>query len=68
MEQLNVMKAIKENKEKINYNYDLSLKQIKEIENNCSSKWELTYNFFVIGYVQGKKAAKAEMRKAGKNQ
>lgn len=66
MAQLNVMKAIRENVGKIDDRYDLNVGQINDILENCRNKYDVIYNFFAIGYIQGKKAAKAKMRKAGK--
>ena len=66
MAELNAMKAIKENVGKINNRYDIGVKQIKDILANCKGEYDVIYNFFAIGYIQGQKAAKAEMRKVGK--
>lgn len=66
MAELNAMKAIEENIGKIDTKYDLSIKQMKDILVNCKGQYDVIYNFFAIGYIQGQKAAKAEMRKVGK--
>ena len=62
MAKLNVMKAINENRSNINPKYDLGTEHMEIIRNNCVDKFDLVCNFFVFGYVQGRKAAKAEMK------
>ena len=65
MARLNVMKLIEDNRGKINTKYDLAIRQIDEIESNSLSKLDLICNIFVFGYMQGIKAAKAELRYGG---
>ena len=66
MPRLNVMKAINENRGKINTRYDLTYKDAKELIRFSNGQYSLIYNCFSIGYIQGMKAAKAEMRKGVK--
>ena len=65
MARLNVMKLIESGKKKINRRYTLDLKNITDIEENSNNIFDMQYNFFVIGYIQGMKAAKAELRYGG---
>ena len=38
----------------------------REILDNSTGPWDLIYNGFAIGYIQGMKAAKAEIKKGVK--
>ena len=67
MAKLNVMKAIRENAGKIDIRYDLSAGQINDILENCRDKGDIIYNFFAIGYIQGKKAQQRAVHKYVKN-
>lgn len=64
MARLDVMKTISTNKGKINIRYDLDVLSFNEILDNSMDSWDLIYNSFVLGYAQGMKAIKAEMKKA----
>ncbi len=66
MPKLNVMKVINENREKINTRYNLGVSGFNEILNNSVDSWDLIYNSFSIGYIQGMKAAKKEIKKGVK--
>ena len=66
MAKLNAVKLIEEYRGKINCNYDLSTSHMADILKNSKGKYSVICNFFIFGYAQGRKAAKAEMRKAGK--
>ena len=64
---LNVMKLIEKNYGKINPAYSYHMADAETIID--SSKGDIrtmTYKFFVLGYAQGMKAAKAEMKKHAK--
>ena len=66
MARLNVMKAIIENRGKINTRYALDILGVNEILENSRDSWNLVYNSFVFGYAQGMKAAKKEIKKGDK--
>lgn len=60
------MKTIEKNIGKINVRYDLDMESGREILDNSTGPWDLIYNGFAIGYIQGMKAAKAEIKKGVK--
>ena len=51
---------------KINPYYTMRLNNIEEIYKNSDDHIDMIYNSFCFGYMQGMKAAKAEMKKAVK--
>lgn len=50
---------------KINPRYDMQIKEIDEICKNSENPIDMIYDGFRFGYLQGMKAAKAEMKKGG---
>ena len=62
-----VMKLIEETKITLDARYDMSMEHIIEIQNQSNSFFELVNNGFLLGYAQGMKAAKAEIKKAVSN-
>lgn len=61
----NVMESSKSIIGKINPYYDMRMSNIKEIYENSANPIDMICTSFRFGYLQGMKAAKAEMRKAG---
>ena len=64
MARINLKRAIDEGRKIINPRYDMSFEQLKILEKTSDIK-DLIYDAFSFGYLQGTKAAKAEMRKGG---
>lgn len=63
---INTMKTIEETMRMINLRYDMTSKNITDIVNNASNRFEeITYSF-IFGYAQGMKAQKAAMKKKTK--
>lgn len=60
----NTMGTIREMRGKINARYDVYSANFDDILENSNHPVDLIRNGFTLGYVQGMKAAKAEMRKA----
>lgn len=58
----NIMEKIE--KIKINPHYDISLRKTTEIYTYSKGVFDLISNAFTAGYMQGKKAARAEMKKS----
>ena len=52
-------------KGKINHHYSISIGEAIEIEEKSDGILEIISNSFAFGYMQGMKAAKAEMKKGG---
>lgn len=50
---------------KVNPYYDIKIKEVDEIYTHSKSSFELFHNAFNAGYMQGMKAARAEMKKGG---
>lgn len=65
MPRINTMNVINSTRKTINRYYDASLRDLFTIRDNSKEEYDLIYNAFVFGYAQGRKAAKAEMRKGG---
>lgn len=65
MAKLNMRNAINSTKGKINPYYDMTIENFKEISNANRDLFGVINDSFRFGYVQGMKAAKAEMRKRG---
>ncbi len=61
----NVMEKSKSVIGKINPYYDMRMSNVKEIYENSANSFDMICTSFRFGYLQGMKAAKAEMRKAG---
>lgn len=61
---LNVIKTIENTKGKVNVRYGLTTSDIVDIQNYNSNPIYLILNGFYLGYAQGLKAAKAEMKGA----
>lgn len=60
----NTMEIIRGMRGKINARYDVYSENFDDILENSNHPVDLIRNGFTLGYVQGMKAAKAEMRKA----
>lgn len=58
----NIMEAIEAVTETIDPCYDMSIRSMKDIYGNSRDSHDLIYNGFRYGYLQGMKAAKAEMK------
>lgn len=65
MAKINVMNVIEESLGKINPYYDLKVIDAIVISEFSYNKADSALKGFRFGYIQGMKAAKAEMRKAG---
>jgi hypothetical protein len=63
MAKLNTMKTIKGIIGKINERYDMTYDDIEVIRSNSQDDWDLICNGFRLGYAQGIKAVRAEMRR-----
>lgn len=61
----NVVEKAKSVTEKINPYYDMSFENMREIYNTYGGNFEVICCSFRFGYLQGIKAAKAEMKKRG---
>ena len=59
----NTMQLINGSIGKIDVRYDMYAENIRDILNNSRDNFELICNGFRFGYLQGMKAAKAEMKK-----
>lgn len=59
----NTMKLINSSIRKISSNYDIAAQNIQDIADASNNKWDLITYGFRFGYIQGMKAAKAEMKK-----
>lgn len=59
----NVMLKIKEAKKIINPYYDVRIRDAQEIICQTTGSIDLVVNGFRLGYLQGHKAAKAEMKR-----
>lgn len=60
----NTMKLINDSVGKISSNYDIAAQNIQDIADASNNKWDLITYGFRFGYIQGMKAARAEMKKA----
>lgn len=52
-------------KDKVNIRYGIDLGQMIELCHRYIGRFELAHAAFCLGYMQGMKAAKAELKKAG---
>lgn len=59
------MDKIKQTNRLINCRYDVTYSMVSEVIQNSSGQYDLFSNSFALGYLQGMKAAKAEMKKGG---
>lgn len=59
----NTMKLIEKAAQFVNDRYSLCLNNVGDIKKASTSEIDLITNGFYFGYMQGMKAAKAEMRK-----
>lgn len=59
----NTMKHIRKAEQLENDKYSLRMNNINDIKKASVDEWSLICNSFYFGYIQGMKAAKAEMRK-----
>lgn len=58
-----VMQLVEKSIGHINENYDMSVENIEDIRKASMNTIELVINGFRFGYMQGMKAARAEMKK-----
>ncbi len=61
----NVIEKVEFTKVKINHRYGLTVGNAAEIREKSSGDFDMICNSFAFGYMQGMKAARAEMKKAG---
>lgn len=61
----NTIQLIEKSIEHIDNRFDMSAENIIDISNKSKNSYELVCNGFRFGYMQGMKAAKAQMKKAG---
>lgn len=61
----NVVEKAEATKRKINQRYSITIGNAIEIEEKSGDIFSIISNSFAFGYMQGMKAAKAEMRKGG---
>lgn len=61
----NTMKLIEKAIGCVNINYDMGTENIEDIRKESHDFLELIINGFYFGYMQGMKAARAEMKKSG---
>lgn len=61
----NVGKIIRNSIGKINPRYDMCASDVRAIEEMSYNEYDFKVNGFRFGYIQGMKAAKAEMKKGG---
>jgi hypothetical protein len=57
------MNLVEKSQGNINPNYDMYASNIEDIEKASNNIYEMICNGFRFGYMQGKKAAMAEMKK-----
>ena len=65
MAKLNIEKILQSEESVVNSRYGISYDAVKDISGRSTGMIDAISNGFKVGYVQGMKAAKAEMRKAG---
>ncbi len=64
MAKLNVMKTIEQAQKCIRSGYTMSYDAMQELyKKNCNEPWNMMCDSFFLGYAQGLKAAKAEIRR-----
>lgn len=59
----NTMQVIEKSIGEIDTRYDISIQNIEDIQKNSNSIYDLVYNGFRLGYIQGKKVAMVEKSK-----
>lgn len=59
----NTMEKIKETRNNLDKNYDMSLQSMREIISNSKNAFDVSSDSFVFGYMQGVKAEKARQKK-----
>lgn len=64
MERINIEKIVEEGRKIINSRYDMSSGQLRQLAETPDIVESIS-NAFCFGYLQGTKAAMAEMRKSG---
>jgi len=62
----NVMQKVEEISGNINPYYNMTIGNMKEIEENSKELFDLIYNSFKFGYIQGMKAEKAKQKRKEK--
>ncbi len=67
MPRLNMRNTINNTKGKINRHYDMTYDNILQIYRESRDWYDLVSDSFRLGYAQGMKAAKAEMKRKGMN-
>lgn len=65
MAKLNIGKILESEESVVNPRYGLSYDAVKDISGRSTGLIDAISNGFKVGYIQGKKAAQAEMRKVG---
>jgi len=65
MAKLNIGKILERDESIVNPRYSLSYDAVKDISGRSTGIIDAISNGFKVGYIQGMKAAQAEMRKAG---
>lgn len=65
MAKLNMRRTINSTRGKINPYYDMTIRNIKQIEEENQNLFGVISDSFRFGYAQGMKAARAELRKRG---
>ena len=65
MAKLNLRKTIEQGEKIINPYYDLQIENIYELEAKKQDRAGMICDAFVLGYVQGVKATKVELKKKG---
>ena len=63
MAKLNLRKTIEQGEKIINPYYDLTVENLCEVVRSNKHRGEMVSNAFILGYLQGVKATKAEMKK-----
>ena len=64
----NLMQKIQDTQKAINPRFSMDTKQFEEIRNNSKDMFRFGTNCFIFGYMQGVKAAKAEIQKSTKKE
>lgn len=63
----NAMALVEQGKKQLNPLYTMTFDNIHEIKDSSEDNFDLLCNGFYFGYMQGMKAAKAEMKRKGAN-
>lgn len=61
----NVAKIVENSRGKIDVRYDMCVSDIEAIEKMSCNKYDFITNGFCFGYMQGLKAARAEIKRNG---